>query len=201
MEITEKLSKNSNIWSGYVSDFNESDTKGKISIKAMTNIIKPLLAFWNAFRDDPKNNNPTLDAKDMALKTFDAYWNGLALWEPKLFDANTREKFNIMNASITEVMTGVLINILRETEPWKTLGTSIGDLKNPKTYTSLVSKAFNGLTLSNKEGHNVHGSNCWRVGKAGHMGLVTNQGAKRDMTSLLFKEIKTQLKIKNPSII
>ena len=72
------------------------------------------MAFWNAFRDDPKNNNPTLDAKDMALKTFDAYWNGLALWEPKLFDANTREKFNIMNASITEVMTGVLINILRE---------------------------------------------------------------------------------------
>ena len=42
MEVTERLIHKSNIWVDSISDFNEENRANKISIRAMTNILKPL---------------------------------------------------------------------------------------------------------------------------------------------------------------
>lgn len=200
MGITENLSSNSNVWAGFISDFNENDKVHKVSIKAMTNILKPLL---EKIDKDIAAKQLATKAEVMAFDIFEAFWEGLALWEPKMFDPATKYDYGIMKSSQAEVLTKVLLQIFSEHESWGKLGTSIGSLTDPKTYKQLVEVAFDKQHLIQKNGmnKNVSGPDCWKVGKLGSMGSATSSAAKRDMKDVLFALIKDQLKRKNPSII
>lgn len=200
MEVTERLSQNSAIWDQSISDFNADSKANKISIKAMTNIIKPLFEKIQKYVDVC---NLKQTPEHLTHQIFDAYWEGLAMWAPQMFDPKTKLEYGIMKSSQTEVMTKVLIKIFEEQESWKKLGTNIGSLTDPKTYFKLVDKAFSKKNLQDTNGGNnlVSGPDCWRVGKAGSMGKYTNSAAKRDMRDILFTNIKEELKKANSSII
>ena len=200
MEVTERLSVSSPIWKDSISDFNEDNKANKISIKAVTNILKPLAERIEVYRST-KGLNKTTEA--LTFEIFDAFWQGLELWHPPMFDIRTKSQFGIMKSSQSEVLTRVLIAIFDEHESWGILGSPIGDLTKPKTYENLIKVAFNKQNLDdvNGAGHNVSGPDCWRVGKAGSMGKYTNSGAKRDMRDKLFTNIKAELKKSNPQII
>jgi len=202
MEVTEDLNANSNIWAGYISDFNENNRAHKISIKAMTNILKPLLEVMDKYKQEPETKtNKT--AQELTFEIFDAYWGGLALWADFMFDDKTRYEYGIMKSSQSEVLTKVLIEIFKEHRSWEKLGTKIGSLTSPKTYHDLVKVAFDekNLKQTSGAGGDVRGADCWRVGKAGSMGSITNSAAKRDMKDVLFRLIKAELKKNNPSLI
>ena len=201
MEVTENLSSNSNIWAGFISDFNENDKAHKVSIKAMTNILKPLLE--KVDKEISATNNLTAKAELVTFDIFEAFWQGLSLWEPAMFDPATRYEYGIMKSSQAEVLTKVLVEIYGEHESWKLLGSPIGSLTDPKTYKKLIALAFDKqhLKQTNGGGKPVTGPDCWKVGKLGCMGSFTNSAAKKDMRDQLFKLIKDQLKLKNPKII
>ena len=200
MEVTERLSQTSAIWTQSISDFNEDTKANKISIKAMTNIIKPL---FEKIEKHVAIHNLSSTPEHLTHQIFDAYWEGLALWAPQMFDAKTQFDYGIMKSSQAEVMTRVLIKIFEEQESWKKLGTKIGKLTDPKTYFNLVNIAFDKKHLTDTNGgtNKVYGPDCWRVGRAGSMGKYTNSAAKRDMRDKLFENIKRELKKTNSSII
>lgn len=200
MEVTERLSVQSKIWSDSISDFNAENKANKISIKAMSNIIKPLFEKVDLY---VKVNSLQSTPEHLTHKIFDAYWSGLALWAPAMFDPKTKFDFGIMKSSQAEVMTKVLLCIFEEHESWAKLGTKIGDLTDKKTYFNLVKDAFANKNLddTNGGGNKVYDRDCWRVGKAGSMGKYTNSAAKRDMKIRLFEIIKKELKKANSAII
>tara|TARA_X000000950_G_scaffold143604_1_gene177902 strand:+ start:1109 stop:2371 length:1263 start_codon:yes stop_codon:yes gene_type:complete len=200
MEVTENLSQNSPIWSDSISDFNEENRANKISIRAMTNILKPLSEKIDSYR---KEKGLLKSTELLTYEIFNAYWEGLALWAPEMFEDQTKGDYGTMKSSQAEVLTQVLIKIFEEHRSWKKLGTAIGSLTDPKTYEDLVKVAFdkNHLDDENGAGNKVKGPDCWMVGKAGSMGKYTNSAAKRDMRDKLFNNIKAELKKNNPSII
>ena len=199
MEVTENLSQNSLIWSDHISDFNEENRANKISIRAMTNILKPLADKVDNYRKEKGCSKTT---EHLTYEIFEAYWKGLELWAPEMFDDQTKGDYGAMKSSQAEVLTQVLIKIFEEFRSWETLGTKIGSLTDPKTYENLVKVAFNKTNLEDENGAGVKvkGSACWLVGKAGSMGKHTNSAAKRDMRDKLFNNIKAELKKANPAI-
>ena len=200
MDVTEQLYTNSVIWALRISDFNENKA-GKMSIRAMTNILKPLYISLDELIKKSKgcSKNPSSLTQDI----FEAFWKGIEKWEPAMFANATSHEYGITKSSQCEVLTGVLNNIVKEFESWKKLGTNIGSLTDPKTYHSLINDAWNSSNLSDKDGNGntVYGSDFWKVGKVGAMGKYTSAAAKRDLRNQLFKLIKDDLKRHNPSII
>ena len=200
MEVTERLSIHSAVWKDAISDFNEDNKANKISIKAVTNILKPLAERIEVYKNAKGLNKTT---ETLTFEIFDAFWQGLDLWHPPMFDIQTKHQFGIMKSSQAEVLTRVLIAIFDEHESWSILGSPIGDLTKPKTYEKLIKPAYSNQNLYdvNGAGTTVYGPDCWRVGKAGSMGKYTNSAAKRDMRDKLFSNIKAELKKTNPKII
>ena len=123
MEVTENLSQNSLIWSDHISDFNEENRANKISIRAMTNILKPLADKVDNYRKEKGCSKTT---EHLTYEIFEAYWKGLSFGHPKCSMIRQKE----MKSSQAEVLTQVLIKIFEEFRSWETLGTKINRSKN-----------------------------------------------------------------------
>lgn len=178
-QVAERLNDESDIWSNEMKDFNEKNKDKKITILAVSRMIAPLLTDLAQ-----KSEDNTEKAKDACFKIVEAYWQGLKLVFPKIFNKDTKNEYNILKAGPAEVMTLVLTGIVRKNDKSK-LNLK---LTSSASYKGLLYKLreFSDMNAANTT---VKGAAIFWVGKGGALGKYSNNAGKKDIARRMIQHI------------
>lgn len=187
MKVAERLSTDSEIWAGYIKDFNETGAD-KISIRAICKIIQPLYKVVK--EKDPSNNN----IDNIVFDTVESYWVGFKLAFPEMFDPSSASQYNVLKAGPAEIMMKVLVSIYNLSLG----GHRIGNMQSASVFGKILKPVLNKTKDINPNGESVSGSELFYVGKKGSMGKYSNNAAKNDMAKLINVQIFQHFKLPTP---
>ena len=170
MGVAERLSQNSSVWAGNIKDFNESGG-GKMSIKAVAKIIEPL------YKLVKKEKLGSKKVEDVVYDITEAYWSGLKLAYPVMFNAGTSSKYNILKAGPSEIMMKVLVKIydIHKEHPAK-----VKSLIDKKAFKSLMKGTLDKHEDTDNNNNKIRGDKLFLSGENGAMGRYSNNAAKEE---------------------
>jgi hypothetical protein len=183
MKIIQKLSDQSDVWCGHIADFNEKDKKNKIPINTFTRITKNLYKKIDLSVQDGSQ----IDSVQLTYEIIEAFWCGLKLAYPEMFQIHNLSKFNILKGVSVEV----LMKVLEQIFDYNLNGTlKLNSLKDESTYEELMKKTLDSFKEKNGFEKLVSGSDLFRVGSAGVFGsygnsVQKNMAKEKIMTTML----------------
>ena len=189
MAVAEKLSKNSDVWAGHIRDFNESGG-GKMSIRAVAKIIEPI---YKRIKADTVNS--TKAAEDIVFDITEAYWSGIKLAYPMMFDPRTATKYNILKAGPSEIMMMVLEKVYDVKQGNAGI---VGNLTDPKTFKKLMKATLDQHKDKNRDDVDVSAEKLFLSGVGGAIGKYSNNAAKKEASRLINRSLFEQLNIVTP---
>ena len=202
MNVAEKLYNDSSIWSTRIRDFNEIGA-GRISIRACA--LKMCKKLTTRIHKDLEASGSNQNAEKFSFDVIEAYWTAIAKIFPDMFKQNTEKLYMITKSSNAEVMSNVLLNIYTNGEAdgyWQTrIGFKLGDTRDPKVWTRLLTKPLKNFKDQNSKGSNVKGQQCWLVGSGGSMGTYTSAAAKGEIANRLLDEIENSIGIPRGRVV
>lgn len=187
MTVAERLSSDSDVWAGYIKDFNETGAD-KISIRAICKIIQPL------YKVIKEATSSVSNVDDIVYDTVEAYWGGFKQAFPEMFDASTASQFNVLKAGPAEIMMNVLVSIFNLSLG----GHRIGNMQSSNVYAKILKPVLLNTKDINPNGDTVNGAKLFYVGKKGSMGKYSNNAAKKDMAKIINVEIFKHFKLPTP---
>lgn len=189
MKVAEKLSSHSEVWAGYIKDFNESGAD-KISIRAVCKIIQPLYQIVKDMQPD----DSSISTDSVVFDTLEAFWTGFKQAYPLMFDVNSSSQYNVLKAGPAEIMMKVLVNIFTLSRR----GTKTGSMQQPQTFARILKSVLDKTKDTNPLGDSVSGSELFLVGKKGSMGKYSNNAAKNDMAKTINVQVFKFFKLPTP---
>jgi|TARA_B100000768_G_scaffold181994_1_gene208166 hypothetical protein len=189
MKVAEQLSSNSQIWAGYIKDFNETGAD-KISIRAICKIIQPLYQIVK----DKQPEGASISTDSVVFDTVEAYWLGFKQAYPMMFDVNSHSQYNVLKAGPAEIMMKVLVNIFTLSRR----GTRTGSMQSAPTFAKILKAVLEKTRDTNPLGDAVSGSELFLVGKKGSMGKYSNNAAKNDMAKAINVQVFKYFKLPTP---
>ena len=189
MAVAEKLSKNSSVWAGHIRDFNESGG-GKMSIRAVAKIIEPIYKTVKA--DNVSSKKPP---EDIVYDITEAYWTGIKLAYPIMFNAATASKYNILKAGPSEIMMMVLEKIYDVQQGSASI---VGNLTDPKTFKKLMKATLDQHKDKNRDDVYVSSEKLFLSGQGGAIGKYSNNAAKKEASRLINRTLFIHLNIVTP---
>ncbi len=189
MGVAEKLSKNSDVWAGHIKDFNESGG-GKMSIRAVAKIIEPI---YKRIKADTANSSKA--AEDIVFDITEAYWSGIKLAYPMMFDPRTATKYNILKAGPSEIMMMVLEKVYDVKQGNAGI---VGNLTDPKTFKKLMKATLDQHKDKNRDDIDVSAERLFLSGVGGALGKYSNNAAKKEASRLINRSLFEQLNIVTP---
>ena len=192
MAVAERLSKKSNVWAGNIRDFNESGG-GKMSIKAVAKIIMPIYNLVKKTKkaQGSKSNIPT---EDIVFNVVDAYWCGLKLAYPKMFNSATPTDYNILKAGPSEILMKVLESIYSLNQS----GVNVGSMTDANNFKKMMKTALDKHKDKDTYGNDVSADKLFLTGKSGAMGKYSNNAAKNDAARLINRTLFESLNLPTP---
>lgn len=184
MKVAEKLSTDSEIWAGFIKDFNETGPE-KISIRAICKIIQPLYQKVNDSKSDE------IQADTAVYEIVEAFWKGFKSAYPEMFDINSISQYNVLKAGPAEIMMKVLLKIFI----LKSSGAAIGDIKESAVFKRLLKSVLDKTIDTNPLGDKVSGAKLFLIGKKGSMGKYSNNAAKNDMAKVINERLFEHLNL------
>ena len=192
-QVAVRLNDKSDVWSNEMKDFNEKDKAKKITILAVSRMISPLFSELYEKSEDIDIVNETTDqskktdverAQDACFKIVNAYWEGLKLVFPKIFNSATKNEYNILKAGPAEVMTLVLIGIVRK-DAKSELHLNLID---PNAYKKILYPLIDFPDV-NSTNLQVKGASLFSIGKNGALGKYSNNAGKKDVARRMIRHI------------
>ena len=179
------MNETSEVWLDRVADYNQN-ARDRLSIKAVANFILPLLKKVKDYKENKDKNSKEI--KKIIIKHINAFWGGLKLAFPEMFDPNTAAYYNVMKAGPAEILMLVLTTMYEK-------GTlpeiNLGDLSKEQDFKKTLSQALKNLKLENSEPvpRKVSGSSLFEVGAKGVIGKYSNNAAKKEFAKLIMAEV------------
>jgi len=199
-KVADRLSENSEVWASRIKDYNEKGA-GKISVRAMSQMIKPL--FLEVKKRMGENKKQQIE--DATYELTEIFWVSLSKTFPKMFDEVNSKKYGITKSSQAEVLMKVLKYVyVQQEKEWEDRGYKFGNVADTKSWdkvtTSLRTFSDENNSLPPKK---VKGADCWLIGQSGSMGKYTSAGAKTAIARVVAGHIEKELGItrQNPETI
>ena len=160
-----------------------------MSIRAVAKIIMP---FYKLVKEH--NTGGNRPSEKIVYETVEAFWQGLKMAYPVMFQPQTSHQYNALKAGPSEVMMLVLIKIFE----LSVSGQNIGKLSDPKTFSTLMKKVLDSHKEDNSNGIQVSSEKLFLIGKEGAMGQYSNSAAKKDAARRINRTLFTELGIQTP---
>jgi len=189
-KIADRLSEKSDIWGERIKDYNETGA-GKVSIRAMAQMIKPIYMSHKSTLTGIKSDK---SPEDLTFDMIEIFWLSLADIFPEMFDSIQGKDYGITKSSQAEVMMKVLNYILKSNNSdWKNQGKSFKNVYQKSCWIKVL-KSLKTFKDDNNEKmpRQVTGKNCWLVGKGGSMGKYTSAAAKRNISINISNHIERE---------
>ena len=183
MKVAQWLFDNSDVWSGNISDFNDSGAS-KINIQALTRIIMPIHKIIKM-----AEGRVSINPEESTIKVVEAFWCGLMEAYPEMFSGEQRENYNILKAASAEILMMVLANIfqLNQTK-------SFGNMTDKKLFKGLIKSLFDVIDARNMgDTATVKGSDLFIIGKDGVIANYGNASSKKQFVERINNEFVKQM--------
>jgi len=180
-DISEKLNKDSAVWSGQMSDYNEGPG-GRATNLAVTKCVVTVL---NAIERTSTAGETLERRKEATYSIIEAFYVGWKKTYSWAFDKNVSPRFSVLKAGTTEIMMGALAFII-ENEKGHSL--EIGNKTDPQMWHKLFVANFSDLIGTDSRTGKVKltGIDFFLEGKSGAIGDYSNQAAKSALTKRIY---------------
>jgi hypothetical protein len=180
MELSDKLNEDTNsVWYKKVTQYNE-DNKTIKNVTMSKEILQPLYKYISN-KQDPDSS---VSIGDLTIKYFNAYWDAIRNIYPPCFGKNLKN-YNIQQASSAEVMTMLMLRILKECKDNENITFNLNP-QDSSDWEGILRTPLENYSDYNKENLPVKGYKVWTVGKVGASGKYTNKSAKKELANKLY---------------
>jgi len=181
MELSDKLNEDTNsVWYKKITQYNE-DNKTIKNVTMSKEILQPLYKYISN-KQDPDSS---VSIGDLTIKYFNAYWDAIRDIYPPCFGKNLKN-YNIQQASSAEVMTILMLRILKECKDNENITFNLNP-QDSSNWKEILQTPLENYIDYNKESLPVKGFKFWTVGKVGASGKYTNKSAKKELANNLYK--------------
>ena len=171
-DVAANLNKNCSVWKNRIKSPGQRVPAPNITFAAMVNHLKPLV------------KSPDLEGKGIKIisNVACAYWEGISLAHPQLFDNETAKLYAIQTSSATEVINKIWDHVRAKIQA---SNLKSKDLTDPQAYKSIMEQLIVNCDGRNGMNSDVSSSDYWLKGKAGCAGMYTSNSAKATFSNYL----------------